>query len=133
MIYWLANYLTPYWGPFRLLQSHALLLAGGTFTAALLVWLLLPRLWRFLPHDHGKAILKDMGGMKSAGKPTGGGLVVTLVAFPVIVLFVPRAVKLIGLKFGRVYDWKLCMLVVALFWYIWGEVCVRIKRKIDIE
>ena len=39
MIYWLANYLIPYWGPFRLLQSHALLLAGGTFTAALLVWL----------------------------------------------------------------------------------------------
>ena len=91
MIYWLANYLTPYWGPFRLLQSHALLLAGGTFTAALLSWLLLPRLWSRLPHDHGKAILKDMGGMKSAGKPTGGGLVVTLVAFPVIVLFVPLA------------------------------------------
>ena len=91
MIYWLANYLTPYWGPFRLLQSHALLLAGGTFTAALLTWLLLPRLWQRLPRDHGKAILKDMGGMKSAGKPTGGGLVVTLVAFPVIVLFVPLA------------------------------------------
>ena len=91
MIYWLANYLIPYWGPFRLLQSHALLLAGGTFTAALLVWLLLPRLWSRLPRDHGKAILKDMGGMKSAGKPTGGGLVVTLIAFPVIVLFVPLA------------------------------------------
>ena len=91
MIYWLANYLTPYWGPFRLLRSHALLLAGGTFVAALLVWLLLPKLWRMLPHDHGKAILKDMGGMKSAGKPTGGGLVVTLIAFPVILLFVPLA------------------------------------------
>ena len=91
MIYWLANYLTPHWGPFRLLRSHALLLAGGTFIAALLVWLLLPKLWRRLPHDHGKAILKDMGGMKSAGKPTGGGLIVTLVAFPVIVLFVPLA------------------------------------------
>ena len=91
MIYWLANHLVPYWGPFRLLQSHALLLAGGTFTAALLTWLLLPRLWRLLPRDHGKAILKDMGGMQSAGKPTGGGLVVTLIAFPVIVLFVPLA------------------------------------------
>ena len=91
MIYWLANYLIPYWGPFRLLQSHALLLAGGTFTAALLVWLLLPRLWSRLPRDHGKAILKDMGGMKSAGKPTGGGLIVTLAAFPVILLFAPLA------------------------------------------
>ena len=58
---------------------------------------------------------------------------ICIAGFVMIVLFVPRAVKLIGLKFGRVYDWKLCMLVVALFWYIWGEVCVRIKRKIDIE
>ena len=43
MLYYLSQYLVPYWGPFRLLQSHALLLAGGTFAAALLVWLLLPR------------------------------------------------------------------------------------------
>ncbi|MBR1920399.1 MAG: phospho-N-acetylmuramoyl-pentapeptide-transferase [Kiritimatiellae bacterium] len=91
MLYYLSMYLTPYWGPFRLLQSHALLLAGGTFTAAILTWLLLPRLWRFLPRDHGKAILKDMGGMQSAGKPTGTGLVVTLVALPVILLFAPLA------------------------------------------
>ncbi len=31
MIYYLADYLTPYWGPFRLLKSHVLLMAGGTF------------------------------------------------------------------------------------------------------
>ena len=91
MLYYLSTHLTPFWGPFRLLQSHALLLAGGTFTAALLTWLLLPRVWRFLPHDHGKAILKDMDGMKSAGKPTGTGLVVSLVALPVILLFAPLA------------------------------------------
>ena len=91
MIYWIANYLTPVWGPFRLLQSHALLLAGGTFTAALLAWILLPKFFPRLPRDHGKAILKDMGGMRSAGKPTGGGLVVTLVALPAILLFAPLA------------------------------------------
>ena len=91
MIYWIANYLIPVWGPFRLLQSHALLLAGGTFTAALLAWILLPKFFPRLPRDHGKAILKDMGGMRSAGKPTGGGLVVTLVALPAILLFAPLA------------------------------------------
>ncbi|MBQ6136876.1 MAG: phospho-N-acetylmuramoyl-pentapeptide-transferase [Kiritimatiellae bacterium] len=91
MLYFLSQYLTPFWGPFRLLQSHALLLAGGTFTAALATWLLLPRLWDRLPRDHGKAILKDMDGMKSAGKPTGAGLFVSLVALPVIVLFAPLA------------------------------------------
>ena len=91
MLYYLSQYLVRYWGPFRLLQSHALLLAGGTVAAALLVWLLLPRLWKLLPKDHGKAILKDMGGMQSQGKPTGTGLVVTLVALPVILVFAPLA------------------------------------------
>jgi len=91
MLYYLAGVLSPIWGPFRLLRSHALLLAGGAFTAALLTWIILPRLWAKLPQDHGKAILKDMGGMKSAGKPTGTGLVVTLVALPVVILFAPLA------------------------------------------
>ena len=91
MLYYLAGLLSPIWGPFRLLRSHALLLAGGAFTAALLTWIVLPRLWERLPRDHGKAILKDMDGMKSAGKPTGTGLIVTLVSLPVIILFAPLA------------------------------------------
>ena len=90
MLYYLAAYLKQFYGPARLLQSHALLLAGGTFFAALFTWYLLPKLWKRLPQDRGKAILgKD--GMKSAGKPTGTGLIVTLIALPVIVLFVPLA------------------------------------------
>jgi len=89
MLYYLSLFLQGYWGPFRLLQSHALLLAGGAFTAALLVWLLLPRLSERLPRDRGKAVCKDLGGMKSAGKPTGAGYYVTLLLLPVIVLFAP--------------------------------------------
>lgn len=90
MLYYLAAYLKQFFGPARLLQSHALLLAGGTFFAAFFTWFFLPMLWKLLPQDRGKAILgKD--GMKSAGKPTGTGLVVTLIALPVIVLFVPLA------------------------------------------
>ena len=91
MLYYLAEYLKPFFGPARLLQSHALLLAGGTFFAAILTWFLLPRLWEKLPQDRGKPILSDLGGLKSAGKPTGTGLIVTLLALPVIVLFVPFA------------------------------------------
>ena len=91
MLYFLSQPLTQYWGPFRLFQSHALLLAGGAFTAALLVWLFLPRLWHSLPRDRGKAICRDLGGMASAGKPTGAGFFVTLFALPVILLFVPLA------------------------------------------
>ena len=89
MIFYLAELLKNYWGPFRLLQSHALLLAGGTFTAALLCWLLLPRLWERLPRDRGKALCKDLGGLKSAGKPTGAGFWVSLVCLPVLILFAP--------------------------------------------
>ena len=89
MLYSLSSWLQQFWGPFRLLQSHALLLAGGTFTAALLVWLMLPRLWERLPRDRGKAICKDLGGMKSAGKPTGAGYYVTLLLLPVLIVFAP--------------------------------------------
>ena len=89
MLYYLAELLKNGWGPFRLLQSHALLLAGGTFTAAILCWLLLPRLWERLPRDRGKAICKDLGGLKSAGKPTGAGFYVALICLPVLILFAP--------------------------------------------
>lgn len=89
MLYYFSQVLMRYWGPFRLLQSHALLLAGGTFAAALLTLILLPRLWQLLPRDRGKALCKDLGGMKSAGKPTGAGFWVTLIVLPVIVLFAP--------------------------------------------
>ncbi len=120
MLYYLSQYLTQFWGPFRLFRSHALLLAGGVFTAALLVWLFLPRLWERLPRDRGKAICKDLGGMKSAGKPTGAGYYVTLLLLPVLMLFAP-------LKF-----WDLMCVVMLyaamLFGYLddksvvpWGE------------
>ena len=95
MLYYLADILKDGWGPFRLLQSHALLLAGGTVLAALLTLLLLPKFFKFLPHDHGKAILgKD--GMKSKGKPTGGGFFVTLLALPVILLVMPLRLPDLG-------------------------------------
>ena len=89
MLYYLSQYLIPFWGPFRLLQSHALLLAGGAFSAAFLTLALLPRLWNRLPRDRGKVICSDLGGMKSAGKPTGSGFWVTLIVLPVLILFAP--------------------------------------------
>ncbi len=88
MLYHLSQYLTPHWGPFRLLGSYLLLIGGGAFLAMMLTLLLLPKFWGRLPKDHGKAILgKD--GMVSAGKPTGTGLIVTLIALPVVILFAP--------------------------------------------
>ena len=119
MLYYLADILKDGWGPFRLLQSHALLLAGGTVLAALLTLLLLPKFFKFLPHDHGKAILgKD--GMKSKGKPTGGGFFVTLLALPVILLVMPLRLPDLGVI--------ACLYLSMLFGYLddrstlpWGE------------
>ena len=91
MLYQLSTYLTPFWGPFRLLQSHALLLAGGTFIAAIMTWLMLPKLWNRLPRDRGKVVCKDLGGMASAGKPTGSGFLVSIIVLPVVLVFMPLA------------------------------------------
>ena len=96
MLYLLAPYLEKFWGPFRLFRSHALLLAIGTLLAAVSVVLLLPKLWPLSPRDHGKAILgKD--GMKSAGKPTGTGLWVTLILLPIVLLVMPLSVPALGM------------------------------------
>lgn len=95
MLYWLSYAIEGYFGPFRLLRSHAFLMATGTLVASLLTVWLLPKLWHLLPHDHGKAILgKD--GMQSQGKPTGGGLIVTLVSLPVLLMVMPLSVWDIG-------------------------------------
>lgn len=89
MLYYLSTFLQSYWGPARLLQSHALLLAGATFTAAFATWLLLPHLWERLPRDRGKVVAGDKMGEMAKGKPTGAGFYVSLICLPVIILFVP--------------------------------------------
>ena len=91
MLYYLSDLLSSWWGPLRLFRSHALLLAAGTFMAAFVTAFALPRLARLLPRDRGKAICRDVGGGLSAGKPTGAGMIVSLVALPMIAIFVPLA------------------------------------------
>ncbi|MEI7899315.1 MAG: phospho-N-acetylmuramoyl-pentapeptide-transferase [bacterium] len=88
MLYWIAPYLTTLWGPFRLFSSHLMLLAAGALTGGLIIWSFLPRLWNRLPSDRGKLLAAD-GGQESAGKPTGAGLLISLLLIPVLVLFVP--------------------------------------------
>lgn len=96
MLYFLGEFLRGVWGPFRLLQSHLVMLAGGAFLAALAVWLFLPRLARGLPRDRGKAVrtaegacVAVAGGAASAGKPTGAGFPMALLILPALALFFP--------------------------------------------
>lgn len=88
MLFFLGERLESVWGPFRLLTSHIILLSAGTMLSALLVWALLPKLWNKLPRDGGKAFAAD-GGKNAKGKPTGAGVIITLLSLPVIALFVP--------------------------------------------
>ena len=88
MLYWIAPFLTRLWGPFRLLGSHLMLLAAGALTAGFLIWMLLPKFWQCLPTDRGKMLAPD-GGLKSVGKPTGSGMLMSLLMLPVVLLCTP--------------------------------------------
>ena len=119
MLYWIAPYLTTLWGPFRLFSSHLMLLAAGTLTGGLIIWSFLPRLWDRLPTDRGKVLAAD-GGTKSAGKPTGAGLLLSLLLLPVLLLFVPMGLWELGVV--------VCLYLGMLFGYLddrssrpWGE------------
>lgn len=96
MFYFLSEFLQPYWGPFRLLRSHVVMMGGGALLAALLVWFLLPRCAAWLPRDRGKAVRTAegrteavSGGAASAGKPTGAGFPMALLTLPALCLFFP--------------------------------------------
>ena len=90
MLYWLEWFygLRVLWGPFRLLGSHMILLAAGTLAAGFVIWWLLPRYRHRLPTDKGKMLAPD-GGMKSIGKPTGAGMLLSLLVLPITLLCVP--------------------------------------------
>ena len=71
----------------RLFSSHIVLLSIGILTTWILTWIVLPRLWHRLPHDHGKALVP--GGELSKGKPTGAGRWLLLLLLPAFILFLP--------------------------------------------
>ncbi len=96
MLYLISDFLQGFWGPFRLFQSHMMMMGGGAILAAILVWFFLPRLAKSLPLDRGKAIktaegtsVAVAGGAASAGKPTGAGLMIAFLTLPALLLFFP--------------------------------------------
>ena len=86
MLYHL-KFLTEFWGPFRMMGSHLLLLSLGAGLTAALCLLYLPRLAQRLPRDRGKALVQD--GKEAKGKPTGAGFFMFLLSLPALVLVLP--------------------------------------------
>jgi phospho-N-acetylmuramoyl-pentapeptide-transferase len=84
---WLGEYLSTFYGPFRLLSSYLFLAGLGVAMAAFATWYLLPRLWGHLPTDQGRA--HAVGAQQSMGKPVGAGVLFIPIFVIVSLLVIP--------------------------------------------
>jgi phospho-N-acetylmuramoyl-pentapeptide-transferase len=84
---WLGHRLVSLYGPFRLLTSNLFLIGLGLVLAAGCTWYLLPRLWRYLPTDRGRAYA--VGAQQSVGKPVGAGAIFVPICLLVCLLVIP--------------------------------------------
>jgi phospho-N-acetylmuramoyl-pentapeptide-transferase len=87
MLYELGTRFSEAWGPLRLLSSHLILISVGTLLGGWCVWYWLPRLWKHLPTDRGRAFTPTAG--ESKGKPTGAGIFLFLLCVPACLLVLP--------------------------------------------
>lgn len=94
MLFWLGQNFTDVYGPLRLLTSYLFLSGLGTALAAVLTLVLLPRLWRNLPVDRGRAYAVDSE--KSEGKPVGAGIIFVPIFLFVCVLTVRLDDRFLG-------------------------------------
>jgi phospho-N-acetylmuramoyl-pentapeptide-transferase len=69
---WIGNYLTQFFGPFRLLTSYLFRAGLGAALGAILTFFVLPRLWHRLPTDQGREYA--VGAARSKGKPVAAGV-----------------------------------------------------------
>ena len=87
MIYIFASWLREFFSPARLLQSHTVLITLSLFVGFLLTVLLLPKFYKWLPHDRGREYTATAEAAK--GKPTGSGVVFISIFVFIAFLFVP--------------------------------------------
>lgn len=71
MLFYLASALQGIFGPFRLLQSYAVLITVALYAGFFLTVFLLPRAWGILPKDRGREF--SINADAAMGKPTGAG------------------------------------------------------------
>ncbi|HEX5377678.1 MAG TPA: hypothetical protein VFW47_03855 [Phenylobacterium sp.] len=91
MLNWIYEAMGRSWGPLRLFDSFFFLAATGFAVCALATWVALPKLWKRLPTDRGRAFAVDAE--KSLGKPLGAGLIFVTIFSLAAVLFVPLTAR----------------------------------------
>ncbi|MBN1580428.1 MAG: phospho-N-acetylmuramoyl-pentapeptide-transferase [Anaerolineae bacterium] len=94
MLPWLGQHLEQFYGPFRLFNSYLFLAGLGAALSAALTWYLLPRLWRLLPTDQGRA--HAVGAQQSVGKPVAGGAIFIPLFLLVCLLVIPFSWRYAG-------------------------------------
>ncbi|MBO4727087.1 MAG: phospho-N-acetylmuramoyl-pentapeptide-transferase [Spirochaetaceae bacterium] len=87
MLYNLAQYLVPIFGPARLLQSNAVLICLSLYAGFFLTSLLLPKFYKHLPCDRGREFTIHAEAAK--GKPTGAGVVFITFFVLITLVFAP--------------------------------------------
>ncbi len=97
MLSWIDQTFGHLWGPLRLFQSFFFLSAVGFATCALVTWLVLPRLWRYLPTDRGRAFA--VNAEQSIGKPVSAGVIFVSIFCVAALIFVPFSRPLLTIPF----------------------------------
>lgn len=87
MLYYLGIYLQQFFGPSRLLSSYSVLIFLSLYCGFLVVCILLPKFYKFLPHDRGREFTLTATAAK--GKPTGSGVIFISMYVIVCIIFVP--------------------------------------------
>ena len=118
MLHFLGEFLTPYFGPFRLFTSYFFLAGFGLALGGILSFYLLPKFAHLLPRDRGRAFAVDA--KNSLGKPTGAGIIFVTLFIVLALLFIPFDLEIYGLLFLT-----LCCCVFGYFddrsQLAWGE------------
>ena len=130
MIYYIGELLSS-WGPSRLLQSNAVLIAIALFLGFFLSKVIIPKFYKVLPSDRGREFTLTKEASK--GKPTGSGVVF-------ITIFV--ILSFLILPFSKDSTYIMYMGMIILTWFMmltgylddrstnpWGE---YIKALMDL-
>ena len=104
MLYYLASLLQQVFGPFRLLQSYAVLIIIALYAGFLLTVLFLPKTYGRLPKDRGREF--TINAEAAMGKPTGAGVVFITVFALLVLLIAPLTLTQILMV---VFTWLVMM------------------------
>lgn len=92
MLYYLGQYLQSFFGPARLFQSYAVLIALALYLGFFLSVKLIPKFYDVLPHDRGREFTLKENAEAAKGKPTGCGVVFVTIFVIISLLLVPFSV-----------------------------------------